>query len=225
RGRSFGLSFTRRRRGAARGGTAPGLFRLFLWRGGWLARLGRQREQLLRRHFVLADLCQLDDKVDDFFLEDRRAQIVRRLRVLAVVVENLTLRAGKALRLANQSLVELLLRHRNVGVPADFRKQQSEADATFGNAAVFGARLGLVLWRRDVGGALGRGLPRRKARRSVERWRGSVRFCRRSRDDSLAGAGRRPLALSLVFRPDLVELDLDHARRHREIVALGQLVE
>src|SRR6185312_13699715 len=64
--------------------------------GGLLVRLAAGRHQLLRRHRLLVRLGQLDDKVDDLFLEDRGAQIVQRVGVVAVVIDHLALVAGMA---------------------------------------------------------------------------------------------------------------------------------
>ena len=70
----------------------------------------------------LVDLGQLDDEVDHLVLEDRRAQIVDRVGVLAVVVDDLALVARVAARLARQRLVQLLLGDRDIVIAADLRK-------------------------------------------------------------------------------------------------------
>src|SRR5258708_654343 len=51
--------------------------------------------QFLRRHLALGRLGQLDDEVYDLFLENRRPEVVNRIGILAIIVDDLPLVTGK----------------------------------------------------------------------------------------------------------------------------------
>ena len=89
---------------------------------------------------------------------------------------------------------------------------------------VRGRLRGLSARRRALRTALQRGLLGRDQRGRVDRPFG----CRQARAGGLLSCGRGlflPLLLGFVLAPDRLEFHLDHARRHREIVTLGQLVK
>src|SRR5258708_12609495 len=69
----------------------------------------RDGHQFPRCDLALFRLCQFDNQIDDLFLKDRRPQIVHRVRLLAVEVENLALITGMTLGLPDHRLVTLLL--------------------------------------------------------------------------------------------------------------------
>src|SRR5205085_601888 len=85
--------------------------------------LQRAGHQFLWRYLALIGFRQLDDEVDDLFLEDRRPQVVNRLRGTPIVIDYLTLVTRMAARFLGQRLVELLLAHGNVIAAADFGEQ------------------------------------------------------------------------------------------------------
>src|SRR3954462_9403114 len=126
----------------SRGARAPGFSSGFACHGFGFRRIGAG-QQFLRRHLALFRLGQFDNEVDDLFLEDRRTQVVYRIGIAAIVVDDLTLVTGVAPRFLGQRLIEFLLGHRNIVVATDFGKQQAEADPPLGNALVF--LLGLVV--------------------------------------------------------------------------------
>src|SRR5262249_10354913 len=116
------------------------------------------RQQFLGADLALGRLRQLDDVVDHLLLKDRRPQIAGGLGVVAVVIEHLTLRARKALGFPDQGLVELVLSDADIGIAADFGKQEPEAYAPFRQALVFSLEFFVFLAR---GGGL-RGRCRRR---------------------------------------------------------------
>src|SRR4029077_2692519 len=118
-------------------------------------------------------------------------------------VENLALVTRMPPRLAGNRLVHLVRGHTNVVPPSYLCKQQTEPYPALGDLAEFGFGCLLVPAR-------GNGLRRDRIRVAAtflcdrrRRIAGSVLLCRR--------------VLSLVLPPDVVELDVDHPRRHGEV--------
>src|SRR6516165_7689133 len=173
-------------------------------------------QQFLRGDLAFSNLRQLDDEVDHFVLEDRRSQSIDGAGVLAVKIEDVPFVTGMTARLAGDRLVHFVRGNGNVVLAPDFRKQQAEPDPSLRKPAVFGPCRLVVLarsgggWDRvavgDCWGRLGADFPNGWGRLG-------------------AGNRGRRFPLGLVLPPDVVELEIHHARRDGEVVTLRQLVE
>src|SRR5258708_25857556 len=103
---------------------------LFIHRlGGLLAFLVLFLEQLARRHGAVGHLGDLQDVVDHLVLEDRRAQVVARAGLLAVIIHHFALMAGIATHLLAARPADLLPRAPALVTPAHFSKARSQAHA------------------------------------------------------------------------------------------------
>ena len=78
--------------------------------------------------------------VDDLLLEQRRAKLGERLRIVAVEVVDLLLLTRELPDPGEQGLVDLIVRDLDIGRLADLRKHQAEADAPLGDLAVLRLR-------------------------------------------------------------------------------------
>src|SRR5262245_26818613 len=98
-------------------------------------------EELFGLHLLFRHLGQFEDEIDGLVLEDRRPELGEELRVVAVVVVDLTLLAGKLAHALEQSPAHLLVGDGDFVAGADLREDQSEPDAARGKVAIFLARL------------------------------------------------------------------------------------
>ena len=77
---------------------------------------------------------QLEDEIDHLVLEDRRPELGQELGVVAVVVEDLALLAGKLPHALEQGPAHLLVGDGDLIAGADFRQDQPEPDAALGRS-------------------------------------------------------------------------------------------
>ncbi len=104
-----------------------------------------EQRQGLRLDRLLVHLGERQDVVDDLVLEQRPAQRLDRLRVLAKELDHLRLLAGIALRLGAHRPGHLVGTHRDRAGAADLGEQQAKPHPALGDRTILGAqRLGVL---------------------------------------------------------------------------------
>ncbi len=103
--------------------------------------LGRGLHQLLDGDLLLRRLGLLEDVVDHLFLEDRRAQVRERSRVLLVVLVDELFLAGITPRLLDQGPLQFFLVDLQLLPVADLTEQEPQPHAPLGNLAVISLQL------------------------------------------------------------------------------------
>ncbi len=98
-------------------------------------------EQLLRRDGLLRHIGELKSEIDDLVLKDRHPQLEHGIRIVLVIVENLTLLSGELLGALHDGAADLLIGHRHLITLADLRQDEPEPNTALGHLAIFRARL------------------------------------------------------------------------------------
>src|SRR5262249_18704304 len=98
-------------------------------------------EQVLHRHLLFGGLVLIGHVVHHLVLEQRRAQLDQRRRVLFVIFVDVALLARIAARLLDQGTAQLVLVDLDVVLFADLADHEAEAHAPLGDPAIVGAQL------------------------------------------------------------------------------------